>query len=294
MFGPEGGLVGVMTEPVGGSSQANRTACIFLNAGLVHHVGPNRMYVRLARQVASLGYPSLRFDLSNRGDSDARRDGLSFLAGGVADLRLAMDLMHKTLGVERFVLLGICSGAINSLYAATVEPRVVGAVSIDGPVYRTFGHYLRRFTRRVFNARTLRNTLTGRNTIGRLFTERPARVPRAEGEFAHLYADVTLPTRDESNGVLCSLVDRGTRLLFIYTGSWSIYNYENQFRDAFPDLMKRGATRVVYAPDADHTFTRLYHQQRLLDIVSGWLIDSFGTVARDADRAESDERTSVG
>lgn len=290
VFGQDSRLVGVLTEAAGADRGTQRTACIFVNAGLVHRVGPNRLYVRLARELAALGCPSLRFDLSNRGDSAARRDGLAFLEGGLDDVRAAMEVLSRTVQAERFVLMGICSGAVTALYAATRDPRVAGAIAIDGPVYKTPGYYLRYYTRRLAKGQTWKNALTGRNTIGRLLarSRRHPAAPRAEDEFAHLYDDVAVPTREESSKALRALVDRGTKLLFIYTGSWSIYNYENQFRDAFPELMKGGAIRVVYAPDADHTFTRLHHQERLLGIVGGWFGDVFGRAAGDPDVADRD------
>jgi hypothetical protein len=291
VFGTETRLVGVINEPANRTS--SKTACIFVNAGLIHHVGPNRLYVRLARHLASLGYPSLRFDLSSRGDSDTRRDALSFVAGSLADLRQAMEALQRTVGAEQFVLMGICSGAVNSLHVATQEPRVAGVIAIDGPAYQTFGYHVRNRARRI--KRMCVRTLTGRNRLGRwlrgaetVSSNRAGARPRAEDEFAHLYGDLAMPSRDEAAQVLSAMLDRGAQLLFIYTGSWSIYNYAGQFRDAFPEVMRRGAVRVEYAPDADHTFTRLHHQQRLLDMVSDWLMGSFGGSEADAARNDVD------
>jgi pimeloyl-ACP methyl ester carboxylesterase len=277
VFGSEARLVGVITEPV--NRAGSKTACIFVNAGLIHHVGPNRLYVRLARQLASLGYPSLRFDLLSRGDSDTRRDGLSFVSGSLADVRLAMEALQKAVGAERFVLMGICSGAVNSLHVATEEPRVAGVIAIDGPSYQTFGYHVRYYVRRI--VRMGANALTGRSRVLQRLRGAGAQVkrsgpqPRAEDEFAHLYGDLVMPSRDQAAQVLSAMVDRGARMLFIYTGSWSIYNYAGQFRDAFPEVMKRGAIHVEYAPDADHTFTRLHHQEQLVEMVGGWMMGSF-------------------
>lgn len=277
MFGRDPRLVGILCEPAGEHRRTRRTAIIFINAGLIHRVGPNRVYVRLARHLASMGYQSLRFDLSGRGDSDVRRNAMGFIEGSLADVRAAMDLLRETIGAERFVLMGICSGAINSLHAATQDPRVVGTIAIDGPAHQTFGYYARHYARRALSGRAWLNILTGRNPLKRwLRRPSPAAAPaRAEDEFAHLYGELKLPSREESERVLQSVIDRGARMLFIYTGSWSIYNYANQFRDAFPELMKRGAIRVEYAPDADHTFTRPHHQQRLVDMVTAWVTDNF-------------------
>jgi pimeloyl-ACP methyl ester carboxylesterase len=230
----------------------------------------------------------MRLDVANRGDSDPRRDGLPFLDGCVADVRAAMDLLQQSLGVEKFVLMGICSGAINSIHAAMLEPRVVGAIAIDGPAHPTPGYYLRRYARRIVSVQSWANLLARSNPFRRR-DARPA-VRRANDEFAHLYGDMSLPSRGDAEQHLRGILDRGVQLLFIYTGSWSLYNYEHQFRDAFPALMKRGLVRVIYVPDADHTFTRLHHQQRLLDIVGTWMVEAFGP-ARDTNSKDQDAVT---
>lgn len=290
VFGPNGSLVGVIAEPAANELTRPRIGCIFMNAGLVHRVGPNRIYVRLSRQVTSLGFPSLRFDLSNRGDSDVRQDGLPFLEGSVADVRAAMDLLQKSVGVEKFVLMGICSGAVNSLHMVKIDDRVIGAIAIDGPAYQTVGHYLRWYCGRILSPRVWVNALTGRTPLRRLTGPTRRMDPRrAQDEFQHAYNELSVPSKEESERVMHQVLDRGAKLLFIYTGSWPIYNYEHQFRDAFPAVMKRGGVRVIYAPDADHTFSRLHHQQRLLDIVRDWFTETFGAEARSADRVgESD------
>ena len=72
MIGADRNLMGIVCEP-DGPWPASRPAMIMLNAGLIHRVGPNRLHVRLARELAARGFLSLRLDLSGRGDSDPRR-----------------------------------------------------------------------------------------------------------------------------------------------------------------------------------------------------------------------------
>ena len=55
-FGPEQSLLGVLSLPPDQVSAP--PAVILLNAGLLHRVGPNRLYVDIARRVGDLGYPS--------------------------------------------------------------------------------------------------------------------------------------------------------------------------------------------------------------------------------------------
>ena len=60
-------LSGIVT-PASGTPQ--RTGVVFLGAGILHRVGPNRMHVTLARALAAAGLPGLRFDFSGIGESD--------------------------------------------------------------------------------------------------------------------------------------------------------------------------------------------------------------------------------
>ena len=67
LFGRERSLVGVSCRPV--QSEGERPVIIFLNSGIVHRIGGNRIYVTLARALAEGGFSSLRFDLAGVGDS---------------------------------------------------------------------------------------------------------------------------------------------------------------------------------------------------------------------------------
>lgn len=66
VFGSANPLVGIITHP---EIDVGLPTVILLNAGLIHRIGPNRVYVRLARHLAGLGFQVLRFDLSGIGDS---------------------------------------------------------------------------------------------------------------------------------------------------------------------------------------------------------------------------------
>src|SRR5882724_3373080 len=116
-FGPEGQLVGIVSHPPEANSPARPTTMrgsglsfIVLNAGVLHRVGPHRLHVVLARRIAAGGIASLRLDLGGIGDSMASSDAATFRDSAVADTRAAMTGLTHTLGSERFVLFGVCSG----------------------------------------------------------------------------------------------------------------------------------------------------------------------------------------
>lgn len=284
-FGSGVRLAGIISEA--SQPPAGRPACILLNAGVVHRVGPNRLYVRLARELAVAGHHVLRFDLSGRGDSDVRSDGLPFLESSVAEVRDAMDYLAATRGACTFILLGICSGAGNAFQAALADPRVVGAVMVDVHAYPTLGFYLRHYARRLGSPESWRNTLSGENDLGRKFRWVLGRRPRPLGhersapvEPGSREPDGLIPPKEETARALETIIDRGVRLLLIFSGTWRAFNYRNQFRDAFPALYHRGASQVEYFPDADHTFSHLYNQQRLMETVTAWVTAQWPVAGR--------------
>jgi alpha-beta hydrolase superfamily lysophospholipase len=116
-FGADAHLFGVLTEP---RQARDVPAVILLNAGSIHHVGPSRLYVRLARGLAEDGFPCLRLDHEGIGDSVLRQPGVEnepYAASAMQDLQSAIDLL-KARGHRRFVVMGLCSGAHTAFHAA--------------------------------------------------------------------------------------------------------------------------------------------------------------------------------
>src|SRR5437868_10047186 len=127
LFGRKAAMVGVISDPPQAREQ-NSPAVIFLNAGGLHRVGPSRLYVNMARTLAESGYVVLRFDFSGFDDSESRYDQTPFAKNAITEVHSAMDFLTTTRGVDRFILIGICSGAEVSFETACCDPRVVGAV----------------------------------------------------------------------------------------------------------------------------------------------------------------------
>lgn len=134
LLGSSRSLVGVLTEPQRESSNNGKNgkpAFILLNSGLIHRIGPNRLYVRIARNLAEKGHIVLRFDHSGIGDSLTRTDNVPYAERYGQEVREAMDWVAKHKGVDRFCLLGLCSGAMTSFDVANRDSRVIGAVLIN-------------------------------------------------------------------------------------------------------------------------------------------------------------------
>jgi pimeloyl-ACP methyl ester carboxylesterase len=165
---PRGRLFGVLAEPVGPPQDL---CMVLLNAGPQRHIGPNRMWVEIARRWAVRGVPSLRIDLSGIGDSDGDASVLAIpgalYAPEYLDETIAtLAWLHERGLPDRFVLVGLCSGAYWAMHVAVRDHRI-GAIVMLNPrrliwdKRRARAERMRRRLRRLPRASALRRALTG-------------------------------------------------------------------------------------------------------------------------------------
>ena len=114
-FGEGGRLFGILTLPsVPPRNAQELPVFVFLSAGLLHRVGPYRLHVRLGRELAQMGFSSLRVDLAGMGDSPPR-PGLTSRESVAADFGEILGVLDSRLGRLPLVLAGLCSGADNAM-----------------------------------------------------------------------------------------------------------------------------------------------------------------------------------
>jgi len=131
-FGADGQLFGMLARASGDPSQP---AILMFNGGPVHHVGPNRLYVTLARSLAAMGFACLRFDLEGLGDSVLRspgRENHPYPDHATADARAAIEFLRAR-GYRRFIALGLCSGAHAAFHAGLQFPGDVEDLILINP-----------------------------------------------------------------------------------------------------------------------------------------------------------------
>jgi pimeloyl-ACP methyl ester carboxylesterase len=93
----------------------------------------NRMYVRVARDLAARGIPSIRFDQRGTGDSTGTlRIDLRSPFGD--DVAAASDFLVRATGVSRVVLLSTCVGGASGMTAAARHRAVAAVVAFTMPV----------------------------------------------------------------------------------------------------------------------------------------------------------------
>jgi alpha-beta hydrolase superfamily lysophospholipase len=128
------GLFGIATSPVrtdvtaGESGREDLPTIYFLNAGVIDHVGPAGLWVRLGRSWAEAGFRVIRFDLSGNGDSPLHLGQSSHHEQDVVDVLRAAASGDPS----KAVLVGLCSGGFNSIEPA-IELKVRG-VCVLNPV----------------------------------------------------------------------------------------------------------------------------------------------------------------
>jgi pimeloyl-ACP methyl ester carboxylesterase len=128
-----GAIRGVLVEPTG--RPAERCA-VFLNAGAMRRIGPNRLWVEASRDAAARGVACLRLDVEGLGDSDGdAREHYRIAALNVPELvaqvRAALDALEARGLPPSFTLIGLCSGGYQAFQAALEDQRVTTACLIN-------------------------------------------------------------------------------------------------------------------------------------------------------------------
>lgn len=265
-----------LTGVIATATEASRRPCavVMLNAGVLHRVGPNRLYVKLARRLAGDGFLTCRFDLSGIGDSPASSDSQAFSERSSAEIAVVLDHLQACHGVRAFVLLGICLGAELSATFASEDPRVVGCVLINGGLLpeheiveakrsaqaRT---QARLYRKRLRNWRTYVRVLTFKSdfqkfwrTATRLIARNPAR-----------------SRSDPGGGSDLPWIFRGgppTLLLYSEASdAYAIYTHHIAPRLATAGHNKRLDVEIVRG--ADHVFTLTGSQEKLVEVAAEWV-----------------------
>ena len=264
LFGSTRSLVGIVTSPEAGEHAARLPNVVLLNAGLLHRVGPNRTYVKLVRRLARFGITGLRFDLSGIGDSVPAMDGLSEPESRIRDMRDAMDMIAVETGENRFILGGLCDGAVSAFAAALQDPRVVGMILIDAFPYRTFGYFIRRYRNRFFRTQSWLNILTGQHPLTRWIRGvQSDSVDRPTSMF---------PPTTEVEKMYQELIDRNVYSLVIFPGDGT-FNDQRQFAEMFPNIASDEHIQLEYLENANHTFVVLKHQEILIRRIENWIVN---------------------
>lgn len=290
LFGGPKPRFGVLTPPK--EKKGSRPAIILMNAGSIHHVGPSRMFVRMARRWADLGYPVLRMDLSGIGESpvgEGSPENVPYPRDAVQDAQAAMTALETEGVASRFILTGLCSGADIAFRAGVVDRRVAGAWMINPQAfYFPSSDALKEFLSAELQAQYyqggLRDLERWKKMIrGEVDLLRIAGIMRAKVEaavkrrLARLFGDrVSAAQSPEAKDVirdLRSMTDRGvdTFLLNSEDDPGLVY-LRKYFGEGLSDLTGARGFRREVVTGTDHTFTPVWSQDILSDMLTEHLL----------------------
>lgn len=263
-------LFGVATAPVS-SAEKRAVGVVILNSGLIHNVGPFRLSVDIAHDLAACGFPVIRMDQTSKGESflaERKKSDLETLSN---DLALASASMNRHFGTEKIVLLGLCAGADNGLQGGEVCDHIAGLVMLDGWAPRTMKYFLHRFGPKIVRIDRWPMMLMRRL--------RPQQVRRTErSELAGL-SETSGPRWDEEDSwrAITVYCKKNLPVLAVYTGDADdYYSYDGQFLAALKsrDLGSR-AVDELFLPDRKHLYPLASHREDLVTRVSRWMCDRF-------------------
>lgn len=267
LFGPDGSLIGIVTTPADGPM--GPVACLMLNMGANHHIGPRRINVKLARQLATRGISSIRLDLAGLGDSGPASGSEHFLTQAVYDLQAAMNLIETMLGVRRFIVIGLCSGATNGLSLAVADSRVVGLLMFDGYAFPGRRTRMERMLRRALAAPT-NPAFIGKTAR---WIQRKLSPSAAAAAAPHIFEpDPPEVTAAVFRRSMSQVAARNLAVLLLYTGTMHV---TDRNRDQLGPFAKEPFMRQFeyeFIGEIDHGLTSMAAQQTFMTVVCDWVL----------------------
>ncbi|TBO44302.1 alpha/beta hydrolase family protein [Pedobacter kyonggii] len=248
---------------------------ILLNAGLVHRIGPNRIYVKLARRLSMEGYNVFRFDYGGQGDS------LFYSKQPSDDILISKTLDHLAIKLkfEEFVLIGLCSGAEDAYHVSLTDTRIKGIVMINGTgldhddVITLYPEIeksiqLRYYKKSLKNPDRWLKVLRGKSglfkvnklkrLVIRLFGLESKKVSQQNLELLNPFRNV---------------IKKGVALLLVITEGSVAYDFLQRMKKQ--EVSENEQHEVLIMNDIDHIVTPVWAQHELNTNIIKWLNDKY-------------------
>ena len=266
----EGGSTGILCR--GPNPKATkRPIVLFGNAGSIYHIGPNRLYVTLARRLAQEGFTSFRYDLPNMGDglqTPHPEANYPYPEDAVERITEVIEFARSDFGYPSVILTGVCSGATQAFLAAMrqepttalietamVNPKVfyVEDITQDGSnfVMQRANYY----SRAVGDRDRWRRLFTGQIDYKKLFdflTRRSWQLARKIGRRIGRVFGMAPGTRLGRD--LVTYVKTGRKLSFFFSSRDPGHRVLLESSDGVANrLVRKGEIPIAIMEDADHT-----------------------------------------
>jgi pimeloyl-ACP methyl ester carboxylesterase len=258
---------GIVSEPAKGLDRAD-LCLLFFNPGAVRHIGPNRMWVEIARKWAVRGIPSLRMDFQGIGEAhgkSASEVGGLYQGTVIDQISAAIDLVHSRTGIKQFAVVGLCSGAFWGFHALVNFAEIRAGILLNPRLFFWDPNIdRRRILRRTVNGFTSSKTWS-RLARGKITTKRIKQGVRAIFHKFPTSGDEQLQiSPDEMSSALAAIQQNKSGLTLIFTeGEPLLQEMEEEFW--LPS--KAAFLRCVRVPGGGHTFRPLWAQSLIHELV---------------------------
>ncbi|WP_188937873.1 serine aminopeptidase domain-containing protein [Puia dinghuensis] len=273
-FGENRSICGIFTPSLG--KVLNDKFCvIFLNAGLIHKVGPNQIYKKLAANFSRNGYAAFRLDFSGLGDSGSYNGTMSKSNRQTAEVGMAMNWLQENKDINQFILSGMCSGAKVAWKASLDDRRVIGLCLIDGvfaddqllkQVGRNADRQLRirYYKKHLFSWERWIKFFSGKSRL--LSLKNILKKKQVNGQMSVDLSNNLTPWEN--------LFKRKVKIQLIFSeGSIAIDIYKLTLSKWLNG--ENGLLQTILVKDVDHTFTPIWSQKYLSDLTMAWLKKEF-------------------
>jgi uncharacterized protein len=275
-------------------------AVVLLSPGIKMRVGPGRLYVPLTELMNSLGYAVLRFDYHGLGDSEGEltetllADVYNHIEVGryVGDALCALRWLREQHGYRRFMLGGLCGGAITALLTAERDASVESLLALGMTVTlasnsATPAKYLTRaqldsrrqgYYRRLLQPKSWLRLLTFQSEYAVIWRSMK-RLFIKEAPPAAVNSSAALDQRGNANPLFptayFAFLQRGGKVLMIFSEKDRVQSeYEEKFV-AFHQQQLAHYQRQIdqhVIPGANHVLTFHEWRDQMLDKARAWLV----------------------
>jgi pimeloyl-ACP methyl ester carboxylesterase len=287
-------VFGVLTEP---TAEPRAIAALILTGGaFVGATNRNRVSVRIARDLAAIGFHAVRMDYHGVGDSTGDIDTYHLDRPFVEDILPAVKLMEER-GVDRCVFVGTtCFGARTALSTAVEVRNVSGVVLLATPI-RDYPNTLnpavtpaQHYVKRALSPRTLA-ALRDPDKRRQYTTTARWKAGSAAGKVrSRFVAGEPAPVADGMSSTfyepLAQLAERRVPVLIGYGLEDRFYS-EFQAARAKPRLGRLldepGSTIEVRTVEGSiHALRRISAQDAMVALTTGWLTEIHERASRAA------------
>ncbi|MFC1333617.1 MAG: alpha/beta fold hydrolase [gamma proteobacterium symbiont of Clathrolucina costata] len=301
-------LYGILEQP---ETTVKDTAILLLSPGIKMRVGPHRMYNKLSKVLVDKGFTVLRYDFYGLGDSEGALDQkilvdvYNSIQNGryIDDTIDAMDWLGATYNIDKFVLGGLCGGAITGMLAGSADERVKGLIALglinvfeggednfskfvtEGQLEDLKKGYIRKLT----DIDSWKRIITLKSDFRTIFKIlfKPIRViynsirenltasSKNKIEFVH---DESSNTNPRFAPTFFSMLQQSKKMLLVYSGGdrllWEFKEkFENIYKSHLSDYSHIYELHTI--PDANHILSLSEWEESMHKLVEEWLQKNF-------------------